>query len=108
MGNIDYTQIVCILLGIYCVYRGIMIFVSGKLGAKEEARIRGFSENGVRRYKLFSAVMNIIGGVFVLVVSVIRMLNLVETTAYRIVVLSIVAVILIVYFLIWNSCKNAK
>ena len=108
MKNIDYTQIVFIVLGIYCLYRGFMVLVSGKLSDREEARLRDFSANGVKRYKMLNAVMNLVGGAIVIGVSVIRMLNLVNQDIFRIVVLAILAVLLLTYFLVWKSCKNAK
>ena len=108
MKNFDYSQIVIIIVGIYCLYRGFMILVSGKLTDREEARIRDFSANGVKRYKMLNAVMNLVGGVLVLVISVVRMLNLVNQDVFRIVVLAIIAVLILAYFLVWKSCKNAK
>ena len=108
MKNFDYSQIVFIVLGIYCLYRGFVVLVSGKLTDKEEAKIRDFSANGVKRYKMLNAVMNLVGGVLVLVISVVRMLNLVNQDIFRIVALALIVVLLLVYFLVWKSCKNAK
>ena len=108
MKNIDYSQIVFIVLGIYCLYRGFMVLVTGKLSNREEAKLRDFSANGAKRYKMLNAVMNLVGGAIVIGVSVIRLLNLVDQDIFRIVVLVIIAVLLLAYFLVWKSCKNAK
>ena len=108
MKNFDYSEIVIIVVGIYCLYRGFMILVSGKLTDREEARIRDFSANGVKRYKMLNAVTNLIGGLLTIVISVVRMLNLVDRNIFRIVVLAILIVLILVYFLVWKSCKNAK
>lgn len=108
MKNFDYSEIVIIVVGIYCLYRGFMILVSGKLTDREEARIRDLSANGVKRYKMLNAVTNLIGGLLTIVISVVRMLNLVNQDIFRIVVLAIIAVLILAYFLVWKSCKNAK
>ena len=108
MKNIDFSQIVIIILGIYCLYRGFITLTTGKLTEREEAKLRDFSANGVKRYKMLNAVMNLIGGVLVLVISVVRMLNLVNQDIFRIVALALIVVLLLVYFLVWKSCKNAK
>ncbi len=108
MKNIDYSQIVIIAVGIYCLYRGFMVLVSGKLTEKEEARLRDFSANGVKRYKMLNAVTNLIGGALSIGIAVIRMFNLVDRDIFRIVVLVIIVVLLLVYFLVWKSCKNMK
>ena len=106
--NANYSQILILAVGIFCIYRGIMTFISGKLTEREEARLRDYSENGARKFRLLSAIMNIVGGVFVCVVTVIQMVNLVDRNVFRIVILAILAVMLAVYFLIRNSCKNEK
>lgn len=109
--NLETNQIsyiVLILMGIYCIYRGVMLLMTGKLQQREEARLRGFSENGIRKYKMLSAVMNIVGGPLVIGIAVVRMLDLVDLTVFRIIALVIIAVMLIIYFVIRNSCKNMK
>ena len=99
MKNFDYSEIVIIVVGIYCLYRGFMILVSGKLTDREEARIRDLSANGVKRYKMLNAVTNLIGGLLTIVISVVRMLNLVDRNTFRIVVLAILVVLILAYFL---------
>ena len=109
--NLEANQIsyiVLILMGIYCVYRGVMLLMTGKLQQREEARLHGFSENGIRRYKMLSAVMNLVGGLLVIGIAVIKMLNLVDLTVFRIIALVVIAVMLIIYLMIRNSCKNMK
>ena len=107
-SNLDYTQILIMVLGALCIGRGIMVLFTGKLGEREAARLRNLSENGIRRYKLLSAVNNILGGVVVIGAGVVRMLNLVDRNLYRIILLAILVVMVVVYVIIWNSCKNAK
>ena len=93
-------------LGIYCIIRGIMILLTGKLTRSEEAAARNYSAEGLKRYKLLTAFMNLFGGLIVSVVFLIKMLNLINGSLYRIVLLVLLVVMLIVYFAIRNTCKK--
>lgn len=108
MGNFDFSQIAVFLVGIYCVYRGISILFTGKLSEREEVRLRDFSANGVRKYKMFSAIMNIVGGAVVLATVALRFLMPDGGMIYRIILLVVVVIMVVAYTLIWKSCKNAK
>ena len=102
----NVSDILFIGLGIYCIIRGIMILLTGKLTRSEEAAARNYSANGLKRYKLLTAFMNLFGGLIVSVIFLIRMLNLINGNLYRIVLLVVLAVMLIVYFAIRNTCKK--
>ena len=106
MGLSNMSDILFIVIGIYCIIRGIMILLTGKLTRSEEAAARNYSANGLKRYKLLTAVMNIFGGLVVSVIFLIRMLNLINGSLYRIVLLVLLVVMLIVYFAIRNTCKK--
>ena len=102
----DISQYLFIVLGIYCVYRGVMILLTGKLTDKEAAGMRDYSEKGVRRYKLLNAGLNIFGGVLMIVAFALRIFRLIDMTAYRIIVLAAAALMIVVYFAVKNSCKK--
>ena len=102
----NVSDILFIGLGIYCIIRGIMILLTGKLTRSEEAAARNYSANGLKRYTLLTAVMNLFGGLIVSVVFLIKMLNLINGSLYRIVLLVLLVVMLIVYFAIRNTCKK--
>ncbi len=106
MGLSNMSDILFIVLGIYCIIRGIMILLTGKLTRSEEAAARNYSAEGLKRYKLLTAFMNLFGGLIVSVVFVIKMLNLINGSLYRIVLLVLLVVMLIVYFAIRNTCKK--
>ena len=106
MGLSNMSDILFIVLGIYCIIRGIMILLTGKLTRSEEAAARNYSANGLKRYKLLTAFMNLFGGLIISVVFLIRMLNLIDSNLYRIVLIVILAVMVIVYFAIRNTCKK--
>ena len=93
MGLSNMSDILFIVIGIYCIIRGIMILLTGKLTRSEEAAARNYSANGLKRYKLLTAFMNLFGGLIVSVVFLIKMLNLINGSLYRIVLL----VLLVVY-----------
>ena len=98
----NVSDILFIAIGIYCIIRGIMILLTGKLTRSEEAAARNYSANGLKRYKLLTA----FGGLIVSVVFLIKMLNLINGSLYRIVLLVLLVVMLIVYFAIRNTCKK--
>lgn len=102
----NVSDILFIGLGIYCIIRGIMILLTGKLTRSEEAAARNYSANGLKRYKLLTAFMNLFGGLIISVVFLIKMLNLINGSLYRIVLLVLLVVMLIVYFAIRNTCKK--
>jgi hypothetical protein len=102
----NVSDILFIGLGIYCIIRGIMILLTGKLTRSEEAAARNYSANGLKRYKLLTAFMNLFGGLIISVIFLIKMLNLINGNLYRIVLLVVLAVMLIVYFAIRNTCKK--
>lgn len=102
----NVSDIMFIGIGIYCIIRGIMILLTGKLTRSEEAAARNYSANGLKRYKLLTVFMNLFGGLIVSVVFLIKMLNLINGNLYRIVLLVVLAVMLIVYFAIRNTCKK--
>ncbi len=106
MGLSNMSDILFIVLGIYCIIRGIMILLTGKLTRSEEAAARNYSANGLKRYKLLTAFMNLFGGLIVSVIFLIKMLNLINGSLYRIVLLVLLVVMLIVYFAIRNTCKK--
>ena len=102
----NVSDILFIAIGIYCIIRGIMILLTGKLTRSEEAAARNYSANGLKRYKLLTAFMNLFGGLIVSVIFLIKMLNLINGSLYRIVLLVLLVVMLIVYFAIRNTCKK--
>lgn len=102
----NVSDILFIGLGIYCIIRGIMILLTGKLTRSEEAAARNYSAAGLKRYKLLTAFMNLFGGLIISVVFLIKMLNLINGSLYRIVLLVLLVVMLIVYFAIRNTCKK--
>lgn len=106
MGLSQISDILFIGIGIYCVVRGIMLLLTGKLAPREEIAVRGYSERGLRRYKILSAVMNIITGLLISVVFLIRMLGLIKGDSYRLIFIALIAVLLVVYFVIRNTCKK--
>ena len=102
----NVSDILFIAIGIYCIIRGIMILLTGKLTRSEEAAARNYSAAGLKRYKLLTAFMNLFGGLIISVVFLIKMLNLINGSLYRIVLLVLLVVMLIVYFAIRNTCKK--
>lgn len=104
----DYGQFLFIAIGIACVVKGVITITTGKMPEREMMRLNDFSENGLRKYKILSSVMNIVGGLLCVAVSVIKMFNLVDSFIFKIVVIAILVVMFVVYVIIRNSCKKAE
>ena len=103
-----FSEYLFIAIGVYCIVRGFMTLTTGNLPASEEARLRGYSENGIRKYKMLSAVTNLIGGVIVIAISVLKLLNLIQSDMLRIILVIILVIMVVVYILLRKSCKNTK
>ena len=104
--SLDVSFVIFIALGLYIIFRGVMTLATGKLHPREEAMLDGYSENGIKRFKILSAVTNIIGGLLVIGIALVRLLNIADRSVLSLVTLVVVAVMLVVYFLIRNSCKK--
>ena len=107
MNTSQFTQYLLLALGLYCLVRGIMILTTGKLSEREEAKLSGYSAKGLKRYKILSAVMNIVGAVLIIGLSVLKLLNVVNLDLFRIIALVILVVLMVAYFIVANSCKKA-
>ena len=101
-----YGQYICIAMGIYCIVRGIITLTTGRLTSGEEAKLREFSDNGARKYKMLSAGSNLFGGVLAIAIAGLKIFGLIEGTMFKVAVLAIIAVLAVVYVLIRNSCKK--
>ncbi len=108
MGKNDYFNYVIIAIGIYCIIKGIITITTGNISKREEATLNGYSDKGIKRYKILSAVTNIIGGLICGMLGVVKIINLFDTNIFNIVVLAVLGVMLVVYVLIRKSCKEAK
>ena len=97
-------------LGIYTLVLGVRIIVTGKLTAREEERIKDFSEQGARSYRVLNAVMNIVAGFLIVGYAVVRYLEqqgiIPENIVSKLVLLGVVVVMVVIYFIVRNKCKN--
>ena len=105
-GSVDFFQILIIAVGAFSVIRGLMILVSGKLSARDEARMGELSENGVKRYKLLLAFINIACGALVIVMSVVEMVMIVNKAIFSIVILAVLVAMIILFLVARNACKK--
>lgn len=97
-------------LGIYGIVMGIRIIVTGKLTASEEAKIKDFSEKGARTFKLLNAALNIVSGLLVIGIAIVRFLEnqgiISNSIIPSAIFIGVLVVMLIVYFVVRNKCKN--
>lgn len=107
MGANQFDHYLFIAIGIYCIIRGIITITTGKISEREEAQLKEYSAKGVKRYKILSSVLNIIGGLFCIAISVLKIMNLFESTTYLIVTMAILVIMVLFYLVIKKSCKEA-
>ncbi len=104
----DYGQFFFIAIGIACVVRGIMTITTGKIPGSELARLNGYSENGLRKYKVLSSVINIVGGLLCVGISLVKLFGIVESATYKIVVGIVLVIMIVVYIVLRNACKKTE
>ncbi|MBQ6550265.1 MAG: hypothetical protein IJL78_02525 [Lachnospiraceae bacterium] len=104
-----YGQYIIIALAVYCIFMGVRTLLTGRTGSAEEAKIKDFTERAQKKYRLVSALMNILAGIFLVVVSIIRLTNPeMDKTVYRLVSIGILVVLVAVYIITWQVCKKDK
>ncbi len=103
-------SIVYAFMGVFAIFYGVKIFLTGKVSASEERKIADYSNKGARTYKLINAVLSILAGLCITGQGVLRVLEnqkIVEDTfPFRVVIWGILIVMVIVYFIIAAKCKN--
>ena len=104
----NYSGLLFIVLGIFGIFRGIRILTTGKIPEREEARLGDLSENGLRKYKLLSVFMNIAAGVILIGFCIARFLNLLDPGLLRIIMLAALVILIVIFVIMRNSCKNTK
>ena len=102
----QFGDYIFILLAAFCVIRGIMTIVNGKASAGEEAKIMQYSGTGIRRYRILSATINIVSGLFLISLFVLKIMNIIDPALYKIVGFGGLAIIIVVYIIVRNSCKK--
>ena len=110
MGGLinEYGQYIFIVMGLVCIVKGIITLTTGKIPEREMMKLDEFSENGLKKYKMLSSVMNIVGGLFCIAISVVKMLQLVDPFIFKIAAIVILIGMVVVYIVIRNSCKKAE
>ncbi|HCA04352.1 MAG TPA: hypothetical protein DEO32_00485 [Ruminococcaceae bacterium] len=102
--------IVFAIVGIYSIFTGVKILLTGQLTVKEEAKLKSFSNKGSRTYKLAYSVSSILGGLLVLGLSALSLLEeqkiLTNTMVIRLVVLGAAVATAIGLMLIRKKCEK--
>lgn len=97
-----------IAIGVYCVIRGLITITTGKVTAREEEQMKEYSAKGVKKYKIYSAISNIVGGLICIAFSIVRMMNLLEPTIMLIICVGVIVLLLVFDFAIKKSCREEK
>lgn len=103
-------SIVLAVVGVYCVFMGIRTFLTGTLTAREEDRLKDFSKKGARLYKQVYAAMNIVAGLVVIGLSIIKFLEsqhiIEEMLPVKLGVLGIAVIIAVVLLVVRAKCRK--
>lgn len=98
------------LLGIYCIFTGIKTIMTGNISVAEAKRLEGFSKKGAKTYKLIYSLMNIFGGLAVIVFGVLKILEeqkiIEDTLIFRIVILGVAVLMAIGLVIAKKKCKQ--
>lgn len=104
-----YGQYIFIALAVYCIFMGVRTLITGKTGAAEEAKIKDFTERAQKKYRMVSALTNILAGILLIVMSVIKLANPeMNTQVFKLVCLGVVVVLVVIYVITWQTCKKDK
>ena len=104
----QYGWYLFLALGGFCIAKGIKILITKKLSDREEAALKTFPEKGRQRYRILSAVMNIMSGVLCITVTLSLSMNLIAPELIRIFALTAVVVMVVAFILVRESCRKAK
>ena len=110
MGSLfnNFGQYLFIIVGVICVVRGIITITTGKVPASELSKLEGISENGLRKYKILSSVVNIVGGLLCVAISVVKMVGIVQPTLFKLISILILIIIIVAFVILRNACKKAE
>ncbi|MBE6819405.1 MAG: hypothetical protein E7517_09720 [Ruminococcaceae bacterium] len=104
--------IIFVLCGGYAIFYGVKIIVTGSMGAKEEARLAAFSEKGAKTYKLVNSIFNILGGIVLIGLAILRFLEAKGTIAglsvYRYIAIGVLVVLAVSLGITWLLCKKME
>lgn len=102
--------IVFAALGAFCIFNGVKAILTGSLSAVEESRLKDYSKKGARTYKLVYSVINIVGGLLVVGLGVLKFLeerNIVaDMMPFRIAALVIALILAAVLLIFRAKCKK--
>ena len=104
----DYSQIIVVAVGIFCIVKGFIILCTGRLSIREEERCKEYTPAGATRYKKLTAAMNIIAGIAITGIAAARFFNLIERKTGIIIAAVLLAVLVAFFCYILQSCKKAK
>ena len=103
-------SIVFALLGCYSIFLGVKTLLTGTLSAKEEAEVANYSQKGARTYKLTYSITNIIGGLIVVGVGVIKFLEsqkiLTDSLPFLIGGLALAIIMAVILIIVKKKCKD--
>lgn len=105
-GSVTFFEILLVGIGAFTMARGVLILVTGKLSSREEARIGELSENGMKRYKLLLAIINMVCGGLVVLMSIVEMVTGSNNLIFSIIILAVLVVMIILFIVARNSCKK--
>ncbi|WP_407384526.1 hypothetical protein [Ruminococcus sp.] len=98
------------ILGAYSIFTGVKTLLTGKLTVREEQRLTDFSQKGARIYKKVYAIISMLGGLLVIGLAVVKLLEaqgvIEQTMIYNIIALGIVAVMVVAMLVARAQCKK--
>ena len=102
--------IVLAAVGVYSIITGVKIILTGSLSAREEAKLKDYSEKGARIYKLSYAITSIVGSFVIFGLAAIYFLEeqkiIEKSLIIRLVLLAVAIVITVALAIIRSRCKK--
>lgn len=103
-------MIVIAAAAVYSIFSGIKTMTTGKMNARAEESLRGFSERGIKQYKKAYSVVSILGGLLALALTVVLYLGgqnvIADTLPYKIGFLVVGVLMVVILLVIKSKCKK--
>lgn len=111
-GNNLLWEIILAVVGVYGIINGFKTILTGKLTVREEARLDGYSEKGIKTYKIVYSVINIIAGFICIGMAIVRYLGsqvvIANSIPINIGVLAVMVVLIVVLIVTKSKCKKME
>lgn len=101
---LQFSDYFLIFMAAFCIIRGLITVFTGNIPEGEAQYIGRFTEDGLKRYKILSAVINIAGGVFISGLFCLKFFNIINGLLFTVTGVGGAILMLVVFLAVRKSC----